>query len=367
MNIDSYMPVKIYSGENCILKNYTVFKKYGSRCFIVTGKASALKSGALDDVISALQKNNIEYTVFDEIRENPLTDCCRRAGDTAIAFNADFIVGIGGGSVLDASKAIAIFASDAAMRHTDIYNRSVPSLHLPVILVGTTAGTGSEVTGVSVLTNSDTKLKKSISGADCYADVAFCDYRYTKSVNINTGASTALDAFSHAIESYFCVNENELADVYSLRAISILSDYILNNRFDSLTDIDYEKLYCASLFAGLAINISGTCFPHTVGYFFTESYNIPHGYACALLLPQFLLRAKKYCPERFRTISEIIGCDADKLTDSIKALVNVKPVYSAADAENISERWRNGVRNFDRTPGGFTAEDACNALKELIS
>lgn len=367
MNIDSYMPVKIYSGEKCLLKHGDVLSKFGSRCFIVTGKSSAVNSGALNDAITVFNKNSIEYTVFDEIRENPLTDCCKRAGELAAEFNADFILGIGGGSVLDATKAIAIFAVNPDMSHLDIYSRSVPSQHLPVILVGTTSGTGSEVTGVSVLTNADTHMKKSISGADCYANVSFCDYRYTKSVNTSVRISTALDAFSHAVESFFCVNENNLADLYSVKAMEILADYIIGGRFDKLSDKDYENLYAASLYSGLAINISGTCFPHTVGYFFTENYNIPHGIACALLLPHFILRAKKYCPERVEALLKVLKCDFEDVINSIKSLIDVELKYSLSEAESISERWKNGVKNFDRTPGGFTSSDAYAALKDLIS
>lgn len=367
MNLNSYMPVRIYSGENCIVNNNEVFADFGSRCFIVTGKSSAVRSGALDDISSALNMNDIKYTVFDEIKENPLTDCCKKAGDAARLFSADFIIGIGGGSVLDAAKAIAIFALNPDFEHSDIYNRKIPSLHLPVILVGTTSGTGSEVTGVSVLTNADTHMKKSISGADCYADIAFCDYRYTQSANTSVRVSTALDAFSHAVESYCCRNKNELADIYSEKAISLLGNYIINGKFEELNAEDYETLYVASLYAGLAINISGTCFPHTVGYFFTENYNVPHGFACALLMPEFLDRAKKYCPERVEAILKMLNCDYEALITSIRNLCDIKLEYSSEDAEKVSFRWKNGVKNFDRTPGGFSYNDAFDALKNLIS
>lgn len=367
MDFNLYMPVRIISGINCVVENFNYFSSKGKRCLVVTGKNSAKESGALDDAVNAFKKCGIEYRIFDKISQNPLTDVCREAGNEAIALNADFILGIGGGSVLDAAKAIAIFACYPEMKHNEIYLRKTPSSHLPVILIGTTSGTGSEVTGVSVLTNSDTGIKKSISGPDCYADIAFCDYRYTKSVNTDVRISTALDAFSHAAEAYLSANNNEAVDAFALKSISLSASYLLDMKFDSLSDEDFEKLYLSSVFAGLAINTAGTCFPHTVGYYFTETFNVPHGKACALLLPEFFDRAKKNCPERLSAILSVLGCDYEKLIGCIKSLSAVKLDYSEADAEKVSLRWKDGVKNFDRTPGGFTYIDAQNALKALIS
>lgn len=367
MNINSFMPVKVISEENCVINSSKIFKNFGKRCLVVTGGSSAEKSGALSDCLQALDKENITYTVFSGVEPNPSTKTCYNAGVKARETDAEFIVGIGGGSPLDAAKAVAIFAANPDFQHDSVYVRAVPSAHLPLILIGTTAGTGSEVTGVSVLTNSDTGLKKSISGADCYAEISFCDYRYTCSVPKAVTVSTALDAFAHAVEAYLASSANELTFVYSEKAISLLKDFILNiNTFDgTLTDKEREQLYMASLFAGLAINISGTDFPHTLGYYLTENHNIPHGRACAAFMPCLLERAKKYCPERLGAIENILDCNSEKLTEIIKQAADVNIKLTEAQAQQISARWKNGVKNFDRSPGGFTFIDCVEALKAL--
>lgn len=366
MNINMYMPVRVFSGKGCLDKHFNEVLRFGTKCLIVTGKNSAKISGAFDDTVRLLNKFGIVYKVFDAVTQNPTTKCCKTAGDMAKEINADFVFGIGGGSVLDAAKAIAIFAANPDMKHDEIYNRSIPSSHLPVILVGTSAGTGSEVTGVSVLTNSITGMKKSISGADCYADVAFCDYSYTESTNIKTRISTALDAFSHALESYLGNVNNDIVALYALKSIELSAPYVLHSDFTSLSDNDFETLYVSSIYAGLAINIAGTCYPHTVGYYLTESFNIPHGMSCAMLLTGFLKRAKKYCPDKVEAMLKVANCSFDDLINSINKLIDVDIAFSESDAEKVGERWKNGVKNFDRTPGGFDYKLAISALKELF-
>ncbi len=367
MNINSFMPVKVISDENCVINNSKVFKNFGNRCLIVTGGSAAEKSGALSDCLQALKTENIKYSVFSSVEQNPSTKTCYNAGVRAREIQADFIIGIGGGSPLDAAKAVAIFASNPDFRHDSVYVRNVPSVHLPLVLIGTTAGTGSEVTGVSVLTNSDTGMKKSISGADCYAEVAFCDSKYTRSVPKDVTVSTALDAFAHAVEAYLAYSANELTFVYSEKAIKMLKDFILSvNTFDgNLTNEKREQLYIASIFAGLAINISGTDFPHTLGYYLTENHNIPHGRACAAFMPVLIKRAKKYCPEKLGAIENILDCNSEKLSEIIKQAANINIKLSENEARQISLRWKNGVKNFDRSPGGFTYEDCVDALMKL--
>ncbi len=367
MNINSFMPVKVVSDENCVINNSQILKKFGNRCLIVTGGSSAEKSGALADCLQALKKENIAYSVFSSVEPNPSTKTCYEAGKFARETNSEFIIGIGGGSPLDAAKAVAIFAANPDFQHDSVYVRTVPSAHLPLVLIGTTAGTGSEVTGVSVLTNPDTGMKKSISGADCYADVAFCDYKYTCTVPKEITVSTALDAFAHAVEAYLASSANELTFVYSEKAIELLKDFILDvNTFNgNLTNEKREQLYIASLFAGLAINISGTDFPHTLGYYLTENYNIPHGRACAAFMPLLLDRAKKYCPERLGAIENILACSAEKLSGIIKQAADIRIILTENEAKQISLRWKNGVKNFDRSPGGFAFDDCVVALMNL--
>lgn len=368
MDFNICMPVRIIGGENCVLKNSREFSKYGKKCLIVTSKSSAKKSGALDDVISVLNKEGIEYRIFDEITENPLVSAVIKAGEEARGFGAEFIVGIGGGSPLDASKAVAICAENPDFDIEGLYMRNVPAKALPVILVGTTSGTGSEVTGVSVLTNDGDMMKKSISGVDCYAAVSFLDPKYTYSMSYDVTVSTALDAFAHAVEGWFSPLCTDLPAKYGEMALPLIYGGL--KYLDETKNLPDEKmrgdLYFGSIYAGLELNICGAAFPHTVGYVLTENFGVPHGKACTALMPCFLERAEKYAPERYNGLLEIIGESGSDLTERIKRLTNVNNLGATQSRiEEWCSRWKNGNKNFDKTPGGFDMYEAAKALKDL--
>ena len=368
MDFNIYMPARIISGENCVIKNSAEFRKWGKKCLIVTSRTSAKKSGALDDVITALNNENIAYSIFDEITENPLVSTVIKAGEKAREFGADFVIGIGGGSPLDASKAVAICAENPDYDIKGLYNRAIPSKALPVILVGTTSGTGSEVTGVSVLTNDEDGMKKSISGADCYGAVSFLDPKYTCSMNYDITVSTALDAFAHAVEGWFAPACSDLPTQYAKMALPLVYrglKYLHQEK--TLPDEKLrEDLYYGSIYAGLELNVCGAAFPHTVGYVLTENFGIPHGKACTAFMPYLLEKAKKYKYERFCELMEILGDTEENLINVITSLTNVKNLHMTEEQiKDWCSRWNNGNKNFDKTPGGFCKEEAEALLKAL--
>ena len=205
MDFNLNIPVKVVSGKNAVKNNAHLLSALGKRCIIVTGGKSAVLSGALSDVKEALTENNIEFTVYDKIGPNPRLDHCHEAGKLAREFGADFIFGIGGGSPLDAAKAVAVYATNPEFSLTDIYSVTNRKKALPIALVGTTAGTGSEVGRVSVLTNPETGRKGSIAPDDCYPTISFADSTYTETVPYDITVSTALDALAHAIEGYMSI------------------------------------------------------------------------------------------------------------------------------------------------------------------
>lgn len=367
MNIDSYLPVKIVSGKGAAEKAAGEISKLGKRCLIMTGGSSASKSGALVDAERILNENGILYSVFDKTEQNPLTSTCKEAGKHAYKFGADFLMGIGGGSPLDAVKAAAFFAANPNLEPDEIYSdRSLLAPPLPTVLIGTTAGTGSEVTGVSVLTDSTGK-KKSISGADCYGRIAVCDYTYTLSLPYSVTVSTALDAFAHETESFLSLKANTISEMYALKGLELTYcglDLLCKTK--ALPDEALrEQLYYGSIFAGLAINITGTLFPHTLGYYLTEKRNIPHGRACTAFTPAVFDRYEKYAPEKLKTIENLLGRDKREILETVKILTNVKESISYEEAKQTAESRTGTVNNFVRTPAGFTPEDEINAMLSL--
>ncbi len=368
MDFNIYMPVRLVSGENCVINNAYIFSSLGMKCLIVTGGGSAERSGALSDVKVALEKERIKYAVFDKITQNPLCSTVIEGGKAAREFGADFIIGIGGGSPLDAAKAIAICAENIDFDIDGLYNRKTPAMALPLVLIGTTSGTGSEVTGVSVLTNDNNMTKKSISGSDCYAAVSFLDPQYTYSMPYGVTVSTALDAFAHSVEGWFSKKCGDIASAYGKMALAMIFEglkYLNETKLLPEKELR-DKLYLGSIYAGLELNICGAAFPHTIGYALTEKFGVPHGKACTAFMPLFLKRAKEFMPERYDELLKVLCCDEAEVISIVKELTGVK-INATDDALlNICKRWEQGNKNFDNSPGGFDFKVAFEAFKELI-
>ncbi len=368
MNYDFsfYMPVNILGGKNALQNNKSILLSLGKKCLIVTGASSAKKSGALDELISVFNELNIEYTIFDEITENPLTKTCCDGGKIAREFNADFVVGIGGGSPLDASKAVCVYATNPHIINDDIYTANVENEPLPLIVIGTTSGTGSEVSGVSVLTRENGR-KQSISGKNYYADYAITDAKYTYSVPYRTTVSTALDALAHAIESMFSPRADFLTQQFALISIKMIYPILEKLKVTKAlpTEEERDTLYFASLYAGFALNKGGTGFPHGMGYALTEDYNVPHGIACAVFLPQYLTEAQKANPVLFNQVLDAMNCDK---ASAEKLIENLCDLHLSIPDERINEyvsRWET-LKNFKNSPTNFNNADAGCLVKNLF-
>lgn len=364
MNFDFsfYMPVNILNSIDA-----TALKNMGKKCLIVTGKSSAKRSGALDDLIKVLNELGTEYKIFDEITENPLTADCYNGGKAARDMNAEFIVGIGGGSPLDASKAICVYAANPHIINDGIYTESVVNAPLPLAAIGTTAGTGSEVSGVSVLTRENGR-KQSVSGKNYYAKYAFAVPKYTYSVPYNTTVSTALDALAHAVESMFSPRADFLSQQFALISVKIL--YPILQKISQSNELpskeERDALYYASLYAGFALNKGGTGFPHGMGYALTEDYGVPHGFACAVFLPQYLKEAQKGNPILFNALLKAVNTDIDALKLLISEFCKFNFTVSDEKISEYETRWEM-LKNFKNSPTDFNNRDAGRLMRSLFA
>lgn len=318
------IPVKILSGRGCINSGKQELIK-GKRAFIVTGSAGARSSGALDDVLRILESLSVEYEIFSQVPANPPLTGAYNAGILAHEFRADYVIGIGGGSAMDAAKAVAAFASNPTIAPEDIFTaEKLTHGALPIVLIPTTAGTGSEANPYSVLSLPDGKRKKTYSSAYSWAKVAFLDPAYTESLDYSATVSTALDAFAHALESYLSPKADALS--------SMLSEYSAKNIWDVLTQMPDEftaehrdALCYASCAAGMAISITGTGFPHPLGYSLTMLSGIPHGRACAVFHGDYIeynMRTQEGA-ERINRLASAIGTTPKLMIEFLPALANV--------------------------------------------
>lgn len=367
MDFNLNIPVKIVSGKNAVKNNAHLLSPLGKRCVIVTGGKSAVLSGALSDVEEALTENGISFTVYDRIGPNPRLDHCHECGRIAREFGADFIIGIGGGSPLDAAKAVAVYTANPDFSPNDIYTVTDRKKALPIVLVGTTAGTGSEVGRVSVLTDPETGRKKSIAPDDCYPTLSFADSTYTESMPYDITVSTALDALSHALEGYMSIKCSDIPTLFGERAIELIWEglkYLHSEK--TLPDSTLrEKLYYGSLYAGVTLSYCGTAFPHPLGYILTENYGIPHGKACTVFMEDFIKRSSEFEKEKTQRALSVMGTDINEFIRVINELTDVTDIrMTEEEIEKYTLRFDSIPNNFKFSPGSFTKEDAVRVLKE---
>lgn len=348
MELGFYMPTRVKMGSNCVIENSEVFK-IGTKAIIVTGKSSKL-NGALDDVIYMLKKNNIEYVVFDKVMSNPTVECVYDGAETAMEEEVDFVIAIGGGSPMDAAKAIALLSvSDIDKKDLfsgDIGHRALPMIHIP-----TTAGTGSEVTPYSILTNHETKTKKSIASDCLFPQYALLDAKYMDNLSYEITVNTVIDAFAHAAEGIISVKANALSDTIASEAIGLISSQFAAMKGESA---DREILLYAAMLGGIVISQTKTTAVHAMGYPLTYFKNIDHGCANGLLLCSFLKYTSEFAQSRIKRILDAAKLNSiDELGSIISGLLRCNEKFTLAELEMYSDISQDtgGVKNSIHIPG----------------
>lgn len=322
MELNFYMPTKVIMGEDCVTKQAVLLKEYGRKALIVTGTNSAKINGALQDVEEALESQGIEYDLFDRIMANPTVACVYEGAACAKEKKADFIIGIGGGSPMDAAKAIALLAvQDIA--EEEIFLGKFVNEALPLVLIPTTAGTGSEVTPYSILTNTAGQTKTSIASPAIFPKLALLDAKYMRDLSVEITVNTGVDALSHAIEGMLSVRATKVSDGIAVQSIQEIVPCLsalspdTNKPSAEIPMQLREKLLYGSMLAGVVISHTGTTAVHSMGYSLTYFKNIDHGRANGLLLPSFLRFVMK---QDATLVKQILSAMSFSSLDDLEAL-----------------------------------------------
>ena len=286
MEFNYLMPTKIYFGRAAIKKNKEALSGIGKKALIVTGKSSSKRNGSLKDVEEALTDLNISYTIFDDVEENPSLETIEKAADLGKVQQVDFVIGIGGGSPLDAAKAVAVFIKNSEIKGEAVF-RSGKLDNIPVVAVPTTSGTGSEVTQYSIVTVHREETKRNL-GQIVFPKIAFLDSSYTDHTPYPITVNTAIDAFTHLVESYLSRNATTMSDLYAEKGFELFKICFDRLAKKELTEELREDLMMASMLGGIAIAQSGTALPHGMGYSLTYYHNVPHGLANGVLTVEYL-------------------------------------------------------------------------------
>jgi alcohol dehydrogenase class IV len=365
MQFKFYIGTKVLFGKECVKENKDEFKKCGIRALIVTGKRSGKASGALDDVTEVMNELGIEYSIFDKVENNPTLENINEGGQAARKFGADFIVGIGGGSPLDASKGIAVLATND-IEPVELFSGIFKNMPLPIIAIPTTAGTGSEVTPYSVITRPDRQTKLSFNSEYVFPKVAFLDAKYTESMPYRVTVNTSVDALSHAVEGYLSKRSNAMSDILAAESIGLFGDCIqslLSQRIDFMTR---EKLLYASMLAGMVISQTGTTLIHVIGHSLTYLKGIPHGEANGLLMEEYLRFNYEHAKEKTDNILRLLKLNSiDEFGKVFNKLIPNNLVLSEQEIESLTALSidQKGMRSNIRA---VTSDDLSGMLRKLF-
>ncbi|MBO0411810.1 lactaldehyde reductase [Enterococcus hulanensis] len=304
-----------YFGKGAIAEVPTEFKRWGFKKAIVITDKDLLQFKVAKKVTELLEQAEIDYTIYDGIVPNPTIQNVKDGVAAVQASKADCIIAIGGGSPIDTAKAIGIITTNPEF--SDVLslegNANTKNPCLPILVVPTTSGTAAEVTINYVITDESTHRKFVCVDPHDIPMVAFVDSDMMMGMPKSLAAATGMDAMTHAIEGYITQGAWELTDMLHLKAIEIIGRSLR----DSVNENQKarEEMALGQYIAGMGFSNVGLGLVHGMAHPLSAWYNIPHGVACASLLPTIMKYNKDFTGEKYRDIAKALGVsDADTLS-----------------------------------------------------
>lgn len=319
MKFDYNLPVNLLFGRGRSNEIGIEVSKYGRRALIVTGRSSTKKSGLLDKTIALLKDAKVECEIFDKVGQNPLTTTVYEGVEVIKETGCDVVLGLGGGSIMDAAKSIAFSAKNSGDISEYIFGIKHGNEALPIVLVPTTCGTGSEGNCFSVLTNPKTKDKKSLRTNAIIAKASIIDPELMITIPKSILASVGFDALAHNMEAYVSKIGQPLTEMQALYGIKLLAENLIKV-YDDPTDLEaWEKVTLASTLGGMVIGIAGVTAPHGMEHPASGLHDIVHGKGLAALTPVIVERSWKSDIQRYSDISKLLGgTDAEDCAEAIR-------------------------------------------------
>lgn len=332
---------RLLTGENA---SYLLPKEMLSlkikRPLIVTDRG-VLKAGLIEPIITLLNANGIaDIFIYSDISAEPETHIVQACCNTFDQNLCDGVIAIGGGSAMDTAKAVAVFSGETKPL-TELFGEdNVAVRTIPLICMPTTAGTGSEVTNISILLDVQAELKKGIVSNELLPDVAIVAPELTLSCPASVTAASGVDALVHAVESFLSNFSSEITRSLSIGAIPMIIEALPIVYKDPDNIQAREKMATASLMAGLAFGNAGVGAVHALAYPLGGQFHLSHGVSNALMFSHVMRWNYSACPEKFRDIAIAMGANnAISLADSGSYVV--EKIESLCEAVGIAKRLRD--------------------------
>ena len=337
MEFSYFLPVNIQFGWNKVDNVADFAAPYGKKALIVTGRTSAKKSGLYDRVVAKLDAAHIGHVLFDQVDANPLTTTALDGAALAKSESCDMVIAIGGGSIMDCAKGIAFMAVNEGDINDYIFNRKVSDNALPLIVIPTTCGTGSEGNGFGVLTNPETGDKKSLRCNAIVPKVSIVDPAVMGTMPSHVLASVGFDALCHNIEAYTSKTAQPFTDALAHYAVTLLAQYLVplykhvkataEGKSAVLNEIQltkaWESVTLASTIGGMVINTAGVTLAHGMEHPASGLKDITHGVGLAIIEPVAVEYTWSANPDKFGALARIFNHgDGSELGEALRLIVH---------------------------------------------
>ena len=335
------MPKQIISGENALQQSKEVIRTLGTKALVVSGKVMN-RIGNVRIVTNLLDEIGIGWTVYDDITGEP-DDVMIDGGVEAYKANGcDFLIAIGGGSPMDSMKAIGALITNPG-KIADYMGKEITNPLPPMVAIPTTAGTGSEATQFTIITDTKTSIKMLLKGTVLIPDVAIVDASFTVSSPKSVTNATGLDALTHAVEGYTSKKASPLTDVYAVDAVKRIFQY-LPRAYGNGEDMEArEEMILAALEAGVVINNSSVTLVHGMSRPIGANFHVPHGLSNAMLLKVCLTFALDGTYERFADLGRAIGAATEEDNDETAAKAFLDAIIQLCETLEVPTLAEYGV------------------------
>ena len=351
-----FMPSNNILGQGALAEGLTQIAQLGfKKAFLVTD-APLVKMGMAQQVADQLAEKGIEYVIFDGVKPNPTVGNVNAGLEQLKQSQADFVISLGGGSVHDCAKGIALVASNGGkIEDYEGLNQSKKP-QMTLIAINTTAGTASEMTRFTIITDETRHVKMAIVDSNVTPFLSINDSELMAGMPADLTAATGMDALTHAVEAYVSIIASPITDACALKAIALVARY-LPTAVSTPNDAEArEQMAYAQFLAGMAFNNASLGYVHAMAHQLGGFYDLPHGVCNALLLPHVEAFNMKVASERLNEVGQVLGAD----NSDLNGLNVIAAIKTLADIVGIPKSLEElGVKREDF---GTLAD---NALKDV--
>ena len=328
-------------GTNVLGEAAPLLKKMGNKAFIVTGRHVAV-SDMMKQLTALLDENGIDGVIFDGITGEPTDTMIENGVEMLKSSGCDFIIGIGGGSPLDSAKAIAAMAVNEGSI-ADYNGKEITGEILPLAAIPTTAGTGSEATKFTVITDSEKGIKMLLKGDVLVPKLAIVDSSFTVGAPKSVTSATGLDALTHAVEAYTSRKAFSMTDTLAVSAVKRIMKYLPIAYKEPDNSLAREQMSIAALEAGICINNSSVTIVHGMSRPIGALFHVPHGMSNAMLLKECLSFAVSGAYEKFANLGRETGVASDSDSDETAAEKFIDSLQNICDVCEIPTLEQYGI------------------------